>query len=80
MNIATIKKIVELYTVEQLQKAEEDLLEERSFSVEIEGKDEGEKLTHILAGIFCIEVMQKENIEINQAIRLYSRRVRESIN
>lgn len=80
MNIQIIKKIVETYTVEQLNKAEDDLLNERALDIEIEGVDEGEQLTHILAAVFCKEEMLKSDININQAVRLYSQRVRGSIN
>lgn len=80
MNIQIIKKIVENYTVEQLNKAEDDLLNERTLDIEIEGVDEGEQLTHILAAVFCKEEMLKSDININQAVRLYSQRVRGSIN
>lgn len=80
MNINSIKAIVENYSLEQIQTAENELLEEQPLSITIEGKDEGEQLTHILAAIFCKQEMEKENININQAIRLYSQRVRGSIN
>ncbi len=79
MNIQVIKKIVESYSIEQLKMAEENLLDEKPLGIEIEGKDEGEQLTHILAAVFCLEEMQKPDININQAIRLYSQRVRGSI-
>jgi hypothetical protein len=79
MNIAVIKQLVDTYELEQLVKAEEDLLNETEPSIEIGGADEGEKLTHILAAIFCKHEMQREHININQAIRLYSQRVRGSI-
>jgi len=80
MNINSIKAIVENYSIAQMQAAENELLNEEPLSINIEGKDEGEKLTHILAAIFCKQEMQKDNITIIQAIRLYSQRVRGSIN
>ncbi len=80
MNVQVIKQIIESYSVEQLKQAEEELLNEQPLSIEIEGKDEGEQLTHILAAIFCKEVMASENLNINQAVRAYSQRVRGSIN
>lgn len=80
MNIQIIKKLTETYTVEQLNAAEDDLLNERPLSIEVEGKDEGEKLTHILAAAYCKQEMQASGININQAVRLYSQRVRDSIN
>lgn len=80
MNVSSIKKLVETYTLEELQAAEEALLNEESLQINIEGKDEGEQLTHILAAIFCKQEMSRDHININQAIRLYSQRVRASIN
>ena len=79
MNIAVIKQVVDTYSMEQLVKAEEDILNESEPAIEIGGADEGEKLTHILAAIFCKHEMEHANININQAIRLYSQRVRGSI-
>lgn len=80
MNVASIKLLVENYSVEDLQKAENDLLEEQPLAITVEGKDEGEQLTHILAAIFCKQTMDEESIPLNQALRLYSQRVRGSIN
>lgn len=80
MNVAAIKKAVELYNLDELRKAEDDLLNEQALSIEIEGQDEGEKLTHILAAIFCKHEMHHAGINLNQALRLYSQRVRSSIN
>lgn len=80
MNVASIKKAVESYSLDELRKAEDDLLSEQSLAIEIEGEDEGEKLTHILAAIFCKHEMQHAGLNLNQAIRLYSQRVRSSIN
>ena len=80
MNINSIKQLVETYSTEQLQAAENALLNEEALAITVEGKDEGEQLTHILAAIFCQEEMAKTGININQAVRLYSQRVRGSIN
>ena len=79
MNIASIKNAIENYSIEQLKQAENELLEEQVLSINIEGKDEGEQLTHVLAAIYCKEVMEKEGINLNQAIRQYSVKVRQSI-
>lgn len=80
MNVQIIKQITDAYSLEQLRQAEDDLLNEIPLSIVIEGSDEGEQLTHILAAIFCKEVMEKEGLNINQAVRAYSVRVRNSIN
>jgi len=56
------------------------LLNEETLEITVEGKDEGEQLTHVLAAVFCQEEMAKTDININQVVRLYSQRVRGSIN
>jgi hypothetical protein len=79
MNIQIIKHLVESYSMEELRAAEEALLNEQTPKIEVEGVDEGEQLTHTLAAIFCKEEMAIQQININQAVRLYSQRVRNSI-
>ena len=44
MQIPVIKKLVELYSLAQLQSAEEAMLEEQKPAIEVEGKDEGDDL------------------------------------
>ncbi len=79
MQIPVIKKIVSEYSVEQLKQAEEDLMEEKPLAIEIEGEDEGEQLTHILAAIWVKEEMEKEGVNVGKAIRNYTVKVRNSI-
>lgn len=78
MKIPAIKKLVESYTVDELKKAEEALYDEQSIDIDVDGEDEGEKLTHILAAIDILNEMQK-GIEFTQALRNYTQRVRKSI-
>lgn len=79
MKIPVIKKIVEQYTLEQLQAAEAALLEEQTPAIDIEGDDEGEKLTHVLAAVWVKNEMQTNGTEAMAAIRNYAQRVRNSI-
>ena len=79
MQIPVIKKIIETYTVEDLLTAEAAILHEETLLIEIEGKDEGEKLTHILAALWCKHEMDKHGIPMMQAIRYYGVKVRTSI-
>jgi hypothetical protein len=79
MKIPVIKKLVESHSVEELISAEEALVEEQPLPFEVEGDDEGEKLTHILAAIFILEKMKTSNADFKTALREYTRRVRESI-
>jgi hypothetical protein len=78
MQIPIIKKLVEQYSLAQLQSAEEAMMEEQKPAIEVDGKDEGECLTHVLASIYIKEKME-QGTAFNQAIRDFSQRVRKSI-
>jgi hypothetical protein len=79
MQIAIIKHLYENHTIDELRLAEEAMYEEQIPSINVEGKDEGEKLTHILAAINILEDMAKNNIDARTALRNYTQRVRNSI-
>ena len=79
MQIPVIKKLVEQYSITQLQDAEAAMLEEQMPAIEVEGKDEGECLTHVLASIYIKEKMENHATPFNQALRDFSQRVRNSI-
>lgn len=79
MQIPVIKSIIEKYTIDQLRQAEDALLNEQALPIEIEGKDEGERLTHILAAIWCLDAMHQRGLNAAQAIREYGIKVRTSI-
>ena len=79
MKIASIKKLATTFELEELQKAEQLLLEGEPLNIEVEGEDDGERLTHILAAAFVKEQMQNQGIDLKAAIRAYSSRVRQSI-
>lgn len=80
MKIPAIKQLVQDFTLEQLQQAEKDLLDGKSLSIEVQGEDDGEQLTHILAGIWIHE-QQKQfpDATLNTLLRLYAEKVRKSI-
>lgn len=79
MKVAAIKPLVETYNIEQLKEAEQNLYDEKPMAIEVEGADEGEKLTHILAAIEILTDMNK-GADYKTALRNYSARVRNSIN
>lgn len=79
MKIPAIKKLVETYSLEEIQAAEEALMEGEALPIEVEGEDEGEQLTHILAGIWVHQEMQKNETPLMKAIRDYAQKVRNSI-
>ncbi len=80
MKISAIKNLVENQTIEALVSAEEALLEESPLPFDIEGEDDGEKLTHIFAAIWILKRMKEEDLDFKLALREYTKKVRESIN
>lgn len=80
MKISAIKKLVENYDLVTLLKAEVLLIEDVPLNIEVEGEDEGEMLTHILAAIYVKEMMERDKVDFQTALRDYTGRVRESIN
>ncbi|HYG38170.1 MAG TPA: hypothetical protein VD908_06105 [Cytophagales bacterium] len=80
MKIPVIKKLVEIESNENLLKAEEALLNEESLEITVEGDDEGEQLTHIIAARWIQEKMKEDNMDFKAALREYTKKVRESIN
>jgi len=79
MKVPAIKKLVEQADIESLKQAEQALYNEQSPVIEVEGEDEGEKLTHILAAIYIKERMAQGD-DFTTALRRYTQRVRNSIN
>jgi hypothetical protein len=79
MKIPAIKKLVETYSIQECKQAEQALLEEQQLLIEIDGDDDGEKLTHVLGAIDILERMQLENKDVRTALREFMERVRLSI-
>jgi hypothetical protein len=80
MKIPAIKKLVETQTIEDLRHAEELLLEEQTPAFEVEGEDEGEKLTHVFGAIWILNHMQDHGTDFKTALREFTQKVRVSIN
>jgi hypothetical protein len=78
MKIPAIKKLVENHSIEDLNKAEEALLEEQKPEIDIDGDDEGEQLTHIFGARFILEKMQA-GMDFKEALREFTGKVRTSI-
>lgn len=79
MKLPVIKQLVNDHSIEVLNKAENAILEEQKPSIEIEGEDEGEQLTHVMAAIWIKREMEENNVPLAKAIRNYSQKVRISI-
>jgi hypothetical protein len=79
MKLPVIKALAENQTLENLRKAEEELLNGEALSIEVEGVDEGEQLTHILGAIDILERVEKEGVDLRTSTRAFFERVRNSI-
>ena len=79
MQIPVIKNLVETRSVEELTEAEEALMEEQPLPFEIEGEDDGEILTHIMAAVWILERMESHELPFAKALREYTQKVRNSI-
>jgi hypothetical protein len=79
MKVAEIKRLVETYDLAELEAAEAKLMEGESLGIEVKGDDEGEQLTHIMAAMEVLKDMKMNGIEAKEALRAYTKRVRESI-
>lgn len=79
MQVPVIKQLAETYTVDVLRAAEEAIINEQTPAIEIQGKDEGEQLTHVLAAMEILNDMAKSSIDFRTALRNYTQRVRNSI-
>jgi hypothetical protein len=79
MQIAVIKQLAETHNITELIAAEDAILNEEKPAIAVEGKDEGEQLTHILAAIEIHHDMEKHSIDFRTALRNYTQRVRNSI-
>ena len=79
MKVPAIRKLLKV-DIELLRKAEEDLALENTPEIEIEGADEGEKLTHVFGAIWIKEQMASGDMDEKTALRAFTQKVRSSIN
>ena len=79
MQVPVIKHLAETHTTAELRAAEDAILDEQKPAIHVEGKDEGEQLTHVLAAIEIHQDMEKNGIDFRTALRNYTQRVRNSI-
>mgnify|MGYP006928165474 CR=1 FL=1 len=79
MQIDVIKDLVEGFTTEELDLAEDALLNDTEPDIKIPGDDAGEQLTHVLAAIWVIYDMYHFDKDFRSSIRSYYQKVRKSI-
>ncbi len=78
MKVPVIKKLAENYSLEEISRAEAALAEGQVPHIAIEGEDEGEQLTHAFGAKFVLEKVA-EGMELKQALREFTQKVRGSI-
>ena len=79
MKIPAIKKLVENNTLEELMAAEAAIVDEQQPAIAVEGEDEGEQLTHVLAAVWILNEMEDNGTDFKSALRMYTQKVRVSI-
>lgn len=75
MKIAEVKRIATAYSFDQIEKAVTAFEVERQNELEVTGENDGEKMSHLLAASFVRKQIDK-GLDLNTAIREYSKRVR----
>lgn len=79
MKIPAIKKLVENFSLQDLMTAEAAIVDEQPLAIEVEGEDEGEQLTHVLAAVWILNEMEDNGTDFKSALRMYTQKVRVSI-
>lgn len=79
MKIPAIKKLVENASMAELLAAEEAIIEEQQPAIRVEGEDDGEQLTHVMAAVFIKNHMADHETDFKTALREFTKKVRESI-
>jgi hypothetical protein len=79
MKIPAIKKLVENESLDALMAAENAIMEEQPLAIEVEGDDEGEQLTHVIAAAWILTYMNDNGTDFKTALREYTKKVRVSI-
>ncbi len=78
MKLPAIRKLLKVDMAE-LRKAEELLSEEEDPQIDIEGDDEGERLTHVFGAIWVKEQIESGAMDERSALRAFAQKVRGSI-
>lgn len=73
-----IRTLVDVQTKEDLVAAKEAILRGRVLPFAVEGSDESEKLTNLLAALHVLD-MVRQGVDFDAALRQYIAQVRETI-
>ena len=80
MRVPAIKDLVEAHDLNTLHELQHRLENEIALHHHVEGEDEGEQLTHILAAIWIKGMMSTNGTDFRTELRNFSNKVRASIN
>lgn len=78
MKVLAIRNLVENYTLPQLHEAEAAIIQEKPVRIDVEGTNEAERLTHLIAATWILEEMRTRRVEFPDALCEYSKRVRDN--
>jgi hypothetical protein len=78
MRIPAIKELVSKYSLEELQAAEEALLEEQKPAIDLGPDEAGDQLTHVIGAISILKEVA-DGVDSKVALRNFTQRVRNSI-
>jgi hypothetical protein len=79
MEILLIRSLVEKYTLSELQEAEFAIIQEEPVKIRVEGRDQAERLSNVIAACWILEEMKSRNIEFPEALQLYNKKVRDQV-
>ena len=79
MQMKEVRRLVKNHDLEELQAAAEAIENEQPPAIDVEGEDEGDKLTNVLGAIEIKEAVARGESE-KDALRAFSSRVRDILN
>ncbi len=79
MKLPVVSKLASSNSLELLLLAEQALYNGEPLPIEVDGADEGEQLTHLIAAIWILNDMEMNGNDLKTSLRLYTKLVRDSI-
>ena len=73
-----VKILLDTQTRENIVDAKEALVQGQALPFSVEGADEGEKLTNLLAALYVLDWVQ-QGADFDTALRHYSTQIREAV-
>lgn len=79
MQIPEIKRLAENHSIDEISAAIEAYENENTPAIEVKGEDDGDRLTNLLGAREVLENMEAEGTPLKDALRKFTRRVRDSL-